>query len=300
MQTPAVDALMAVGLNQLEAEVYTLLVSHEPITAYRIGQLLRKPTANIYKSVESLADKGAVLIEEGTARRCRAVPPGEFLRQLERSFVQKTRQVAETVVDAKLPLRDESIYQLQSVPMLLERCRSMLDRCTTIAVIDAFPKPFEAIRDAVTQAIARGVEVFVQLYQPADIAGEHVVVAYESPEILAHWNSQQLNVVVDGAELLLGLMSQDMTAIYQAVWSESLYLSCIMHAGLMREHTVHRVMAALDSTKPDEEVRRILLHQKFFHTSAVPGQQALFQRFTSGPDVFSREQVAPDIDGGHQ
>ena len=49
-------------------------------------------------------------------------------------------------------------------------------------------------------------------------------------EAAAYWNSQQLNVVIDGRETLIALLDNELTQIHQALWSNSLYLSCLMHA----------------------------------------------------------------------
>ena len=65
MEKEAIQKLRNIGFNQLEAEVYLLLLAERSLTAYRIAKLLKKPSANIYKAVEVLLAKGAVLVEEG-------------------------------------------------------------------------------------------------------------------------------------------------------------------------------------------------------------------------------------------
>src|SRR6266542_1955367 len=87
-----IEVLREIGLNQLEAEVYTFLLPSEPVTAYAVGAALGKATANVYKAIERLARLGAVLVEEGASRRCRAVPLKEFLRHTERERAARTRE----------------------------------------------------------------------------------------------------------------------------------------------------------------------------------------------------------------
>lgn len=86
-QEKCIALLRDLGLNQLEAEIYTFLLPNEPMTAYRVGKAIGRPTANVYKSIENLARFGAVLVEEGTNRVCRAVPVEEFIRQIGRAHV---------------------------------------------------------------------------------------------------------------------------------------------------------------------------------------------------------------------
>ena len=273
--------LVDVGLSTLEAEVYTVLLTQPLSTGYRIGQLLNKPTANVYKALEALAGKGAVLIEDGDARAYRAVPPGEFLDQQQATFQQRKERITARLADVVTVPPDERVYQLQSAALILDRARRMLAQGRTIAVVDAFPNALAALRPQLEQTIARGVAVFVQVYQPTVLDGAQVAHTYQAERTLAHWASQQLNVVVDGQEVLLALLNADLTEVHQAIWSQSLYLSSMVHAGMMREQVVHRLMEVQGSNRALEQMRTILAEQQFFYTSNVPGQRALLARFAT-------------------
>ena len=279
MMPDPIELLQTLGLNHLEAEVYALLLAHdEPITAYRIGQTLGKPTANVYKAIAALSRKGAVIVVEGEPRLCRPVPLEEFLGHLEHTYLQTTKQVATQLAHLREPAPDERIYQLQSVPLVLERCRLMLARAKRVAVIDAFPKAMDAVKPAAEEAIARGVDVHAQVYEPTTIAGAHTVQAYQSERILKHWSSQQLNCVIDGQEVLLALLHDDLSEVYQAVWTASPFLACMLHAGLLREHFFHDI-ATLDGQDGFPAALRALLERHpSFHTADVPGQKLLFAR----------------------
>lgn len=274
-----IELLGALGLNRLEAEVYTLLLAgEEPITAYRIGKTLGKPTANVYKAIEALASKGAVIVDVGEPRLCRPIPVGEFCGQLEKTYLRTTRQAAKRLSRLGHPAPDERIYQLRSVPLVLERCRQMLGRAERIAVIDAFPRSAQAVRSAIEEAVGRGVDVYVQVYEPTAITGARVVQAHQSDRILGHWKSQQLNCVVDGREVLLALMHDDLSQVYQAVWTASLFLACVIHAGLMREHFFHDVAALQDKKDVASGLEGLLERHPAFHTADIPGQELLFSQ----------------------
>jgi sugar-specific transcriptional regulator TrmB len=284
--------LVDVGLSALEAEVYTVLLAQPLSTGYRIGQLLNKPTANVYKALEALAGKGAVLIEDGDARAYRPVPTAEFLDQLQATFQQRKERITARLANAVAAPSDERVYQLQSAPLILERARRMLGHGRTIAVIDAFPHALAALRSQIEQTIARGVAVFVQVYQPTVLAGAQVAHTYHAERILAYWASQQLNVVVDGQEVLLALLNAELTEVHQAIWSQSLYLSSMAHAGMMREQVVHRLMEVQGGEHALEQMRTILAEQQFFYDSDVPGQRALLARFATAD--------AGTVDASHQ
>ncbi len=276
----AVELLQSLGLNHLEAEVYTWLISQaDAVTAYRVGKALGRPTANVYKAIDALARKGAVVIDEGSTRLCRPTPPAEFLGQLQESLLERTKLAADVLSNLGGAPQDEGIYHIQSASLVLERCRAMLARCEKIAVVDAFPAALTVVLPAVREAIKRGVQVYVQIYEACTIPGAHVAHAYQSDEVLSHWRCQQLNVVTDGTEVLLALLHADLSDVYQAVWTASLYLTCAMHVGLMREHMFHTIAAHVDRTDFPAELRQLLDEQPLFHAATVPGQQRLFARF---------------------
>src|SRR5438874_1780106 len=74
-----IRALVELGVTGLEAEVYTFLLQESPATGYRAAQALGRPVAGIYKALEALAHRGAVVVEEGTTRQYRSVPGEELL-----------------------------------------------------------------------------------------------------------------------------------------------------------------------------------------------------------------------------
>ena len=218
-----IDLLRELGFNQLEAEVYLLLLGGTPMTAYRVAKLLARPTANVYKAVETLSRKGAVMVEEGDNRTCRAVPAGDFLHQAERDFRRTARAAEDRLSRLQAPGEDDKVYRLESASRVFEVCREMLEfRAEKVAVVDAFPASLAAVRDSIERAAARGVSVFVEAYTPVEIAGASVVTAAISAGAPSQWCSEQLNVVVDGRELLMALLISDLERVFQGVCSLSL------------------------------------------------------------------------------
>ena len=85
---PHIDSLRELGLTGLEAEAYAWLLTASPATGYGVAKGLGKPTANTYKALESLREKGAVVTDDDETRSYRAVPPPELLAALERRFLE--------------------------------------------------------------------------------------------------------------------------------------------------------------------------------------------------------------------
>jgi HTH-type transcriptional regulator, sugar sensing transcriptional regulator len=273
-----IERLRQLGFTELEAEVYLFLVANEAMTAYRVGRLVGRATANVYKAIEALARRGAVLVEDGDARLCRAVPPKDLLDRLAGEFASRVAAVREELASFAPPAFDERVYRLETPAQVLECSERLLAECTDIAVVDAFPRAVEALRPALERTLRRGVEVFVEAYAPFSLPGATVAVFSSGAQTLDKWRSEQLNLVVDGRQHVAALMNTDLTTVLQAVWSRSLYLSCLMHAGRLSEHTLVRCLNVLGSDGGDRKVRRLLRNHRFFIRNPVPGQRDLLQR----------------------
>ncbi len=270
--------LIELGFTALEAEIYSWLLEQAPVTGYRIAKALRKPAPNIYKALESLEAKGAVLVDEEVRRLYRAVPPSEVLGHLERSFQKQKALAARALSEVDRPEGDDRVYRLSSAEAVFERARAMLARAEQVALLDVFPAALETLRPALEEAAARGVETAALAYAPAAVPGVRVVETVHGEAVRDRWPGQWLCLVVDGAEHLIALLSGDGTEVRQAVWTGSLYLSWVYHSA----HAAEIILAAVERAAADasdaDAIRRALddhLHLKTLH---APGYRDLRRR----------------------
>src|SRR5262249_15324517 len=115
MPDNAFQSLTGLGFTELEAEVYVSLVQSSPATGYRVAQSRGRRGATTYKPMESRHNKGAVLVDDGASRLCRAVPADELLAQMERSFQHRRQLAAQALASLHAAPEDDRVYQLQSV-----------------------------------------------------------------------------------------------------------------------------------------------------------------------------------------
>ncbi len=273
-----IDILINIGFNRLEAEVYLHLLTHPPSTAYKIGKLINKPTANVYKAIDALSKKGAVIIEDNKNKLCKAVHPDEFLKLYERNISEKTKLAKEFLKTLNNEFVDQKSYSIESVPLVFERFRTMMSKCKTIAIIDAFPKALNSVIDSIEAAVNKGVDVYIEAYTPIEIKGANVTYASIGEQALEHWRSQQLNLIIDGEEHLIALMDNNLDTVIQATWSNNLYMSCILHAGCLHEQTTMKILSKIDKPNFENEVKNILDKQKYFFNTNIPGFNKLFKR----------------------
>ena len=122
----SIQPLVDLGLTALESEIYTYLVQNSPATGYRVATAIGRPTANTYRAIQSLQDKGCLIVEDGASRLYRAVPMEEFLGGLERRFLRLKDAAREELAKLKPAPEDERLYYLHTPDQVYERFRRML------------------------------------------------------------------------------------------------------------------------------------------------------------------------------
>ena len=276
-QNNSIESLKNLGLNQLEAEVYLHLLTNEQMTAYKVGKSINKPTANVYKAIDSLSNKGAVLIESNKNKYCKAVPPNEFLNHYTKDLITKTKKTKLLLNNLEIDHYDEKTYSINSVPLVFERFQNMMKKAKVIAVIDAFPNSLNTVLDSVKEAIKRGIDVYIQVYKPIKIKGADIAYTGIAKEALTHWKSEQLNLIIDGEEYLMALMDKELNKTIQASWSNNYYMACTLHAGRMHEQTIMKISEKIGNKSFEKEVLELLEKQKYFYNSNIPGFDKLFK-----------------------
>ena len=277
-----VEALMALGFTALEAEVYCFLLEESPATGYRVAQSIGRPVANTYKAIEALQQKGAVLVDEGSNRQCRAIPAAELLAQLDRGFTTRRRTAAEALSRVRGAEDDTRIYQLRSRAQVHERSRSMLARAQSLVLIDVMPDLLEELRPDLEAVARRGVRVVVKTYRPTEIPGVQIILNPSADKVSSMYPGQWLVLFIDGAEHLLAALPDEGEDVLQAVWTGSVFLSWLMHTSVSAEFLLAEIM-----TGPDEAAREAArpVFDRFRHmfSMSLPGYQSLVGTMKDSP-----------------
>jgi len=271
-----VNTLIDIGFNRLEADVYIYLLSHPPATAYKIGKEINKPTANVYKAIDTLSIKGAVLIEDNKNKLCKAVNSNEFIAAYKAEILNNAAQAEKALNNINVEVLDQNSYRIQSVALIFKRFQNMMERCKKIAVIDAFPNVLDLLVPIIEKTANRNIDIYVEAYKPITIENVDVVCVDVGKQNLEYWNSQQLNLIIDGEEHLMTLMDNSLNNVIQATWSNNIYMSCMLHAGVLREHTLMKIHSEYNSPDFESKIKSILNNQRFFYNSDIPGFNKLF------------------------
>jgi len=271
--------LRALGFTETEALVYGYLVENSPATGYRISHAIGKQPANTYKALRSLEDKGAIVIEAGKSNLCQAVPPDDVLNNLERRFHRHRLEAKRELQALPSPSMYAGIFHLKSVEQVMERAKAMVGEAKAIVLCDLSPGPCRQMAGVLREAAASGVLVACHVYAEEEIEGVHTLQVTSHDLASVDWPGQQISVVVDSREHLLGLLAMDMETVHEAVWSSSNFLSCIQHNNLAAELIAIGPVSRYSG--PSDDVAKLLSRVSLMQFRP-PGLETLIRRYGSG------------------
>ncbi|MCP4569450.1 MAG: TrmB family transcriptional regulator [FCB group bacterium] len=275
--------LQALGFTEIEALIYGFLVENSPATGYRISHAIGKQPPNTYKAIAALEDKGAIIVEVGEKKLCRAVPPVELLDNLERRFKQHRREADQALKALTSSPQDDGIYHLKTVDQVIRQSEAMLERARGIVLCDLFPGPFELLSDSLGETAIRGVTVICRVYSKEHIPGVITQQLSEKDPALDAWPGQHINIVIDAEEHLLGLLTRDMKSVHEAVWSNSTFLSCLHHNHLTAEILYTNLKSEQTEMSPADKEKLRDISLLAFRPS---GLETLIQRYRTDPPSF--------------
>jgi len=233
--TKADEILGQLGFTDLEAQIYCELLKRSPLTGYRLAQTVGKAAANVYQSLITLEQKGAVIVETGDTRSYRPVAPAEMLAALQARFSRRQSAAMAALERLHAPAQSDKIFQLRDSVQAMERARQMLEGASEIILFDLFPGPFRLLRSHLSRVAARGVRVAGVIYSEESCDDFLCVQSHGQTLVPEKWPGSQLTLVADAREFLVALLSDDADELHHGLWTDSLYLSCLQHSGLACE-----------------------------------------------------------------
>jgi sugar-specific transcriptional regulator TrmB len=235
------ESLESLGLTQIEALSYSYLVANPSSTGYRVARGIGKPTANVYRALESLGRKGAVLQDRSATPSFRALAPAELLARLEDQFMQRKAQAARHLAALQPDAGDERVYALQSFDQVLARSRILMVAVRRVAFVDAAHDIAAMLVTEIQDARQRGARVLlrsrpVPLFAeptPDRAVGAHRDTLMDVAQ--APGAHPSIRIVADAREVLLAWFSLEGGRVREALWTRSALVAGAMHEALASE-----------------------------------------------------------------
>jgi hypothetical protein len=221
---------------------------------------------------------------------CRPVAVKDFLARLERDFRRHKSDAERALERLPGPGEDTRIYQLRSREQVFEQCRRLLRDATRFVLVDIYPEPLVEIRDDLVAAAKRGVQVVAKTYGDVDVPDIELLIEPEYETVRGRWPGQWVNVVMDGSEYVLGLLSEDGDDVVQAVWSRSPYVSYIHQVRLACEMGYTAIKIDITNDASRDKLLQTFKHTYDYFPLDSPGYERLLQQLKPHPRTGTKKE----------
>ncbi len=240
------DALKSIGLNLYERNLWVALLSRGSATVGELAEISNVPRSRAYDVLESLANKGFVVLQPSKPLKAIALAPEEALERVKKKLEEDFKQTIARIDELKSsPLMKElkEIYQrgmksispeeitgaLRGKELVFQRLEHMFKVASkNISIVTTPDGLREIVRhhlDVLKKARERGVEIKIVVPSGEDIKEEAKLIS-EIAEIRSI-NEKEVPIkgeftIVDNKEVVMGLVNPKEEKVEEiALWTRS-------------------------------------------------------------------------------
>jgi sugar-specific transcriptional regulator TrmB len=239
------DALKGIGLNLYERKLWIALLARGTSTAGELSEIAGVPRSRAYDVLQTLADKGFVVVQNAKPIRYVAISPDEALERvkgvmegevksvLERIDEMKTSPVIKEMNDIfssgmKVVSAEELTGSLKGKHLMKQRMESMFksarQKINILTTSEGIKELHDHHYDSLKRAKDNGVQI--KIATAADTAIQNFVKALSGvADIRVMEKDSQVQgrfCVVDGREMIMGLSPKEIhDTQHVSIWSKS-------------------------------------------------------------------------------
>jgi len=244
------DKLVRIGFSEYEAKAYVALLRENPVTGYQLAKLSGVPRSMIYEVLAKLTARGAAMtLHKQSGTKYAPVPAQEFLDQLHREHEGLVAALKDDLVALDHMSDLEYVWNIEGHENIMAKALDMIEQAERRIYVSMLPATFGTLREALQEAIARGVQVVAYSTQDLDLPGGRVIAAPAPEETEARIEGLWLVLVVDGREVLIGELLNENRA--RASWTGSPLFVFVAEHHLRTDLYLPRVLAMLGDRARD-------------------------------------------------
>lgn len=240
--------LNQLGFTELETDIYIALLTQGEMTGYAVAKQINKAVANVYKGLESLTQKGAVIQTHQDKKIYCAVPWRQLLESEQRKFSQTIEALAEQLDALPEPDENEQVYQLSNLDQVLSETLGFIKAAQHLILADVEPDALIYFAEALQQAAARGVEVRLKVYEQVSLPGVILTLRQNGTEVYARTGNIRFKLSADGQHFITALLHSNKKDLIQAFKSSSALMNMNIFSGLAYELILTELKQALSQS----------------------------------------------------
>ena len=237
----ASEALVGFGYTALESEIYAFLLQEHPSTGYRVAQAIGKPAANVYKGLEALERKAAVLVDGTNSKEYRPVAPERLFSRLEKEFLGNKSSAVKMLSALGKADSTGKIFTISNRDQAIAQARTLLSSTKDCSLFVGSEDFAQALRSDLKDS---------WVMTSTAIAADQLI---EVPEEM--FENPTLQVVVDGKSALFACGTD---ANFQGFWFENHPLGASMHQAVVCQMGLYQVDRALEADAGKKQIAKII------------------------------------------
>jgi sugar-specific transcriptional regulator TrmB len=270
------DSLRSIGLNLYERRLWVALLARGTATAGELSEIAKVPRSRTYDVLQSLADKGFVIIQTSKPLKYVAVAPSEALERAKAKLKEELESKIERIETLKqseiiqelnnlfekglqLVSPEEMTGALKGKVSVLQQLESMINsankRVDIITTPEGLKEIFSNSLDTLKKAKKRGVKI--RIAAKIDESCSDVIKAIsEVAEVRKLKEELPISgrfYIVDDQQIIFGLTEEVHDTQHIAIWSKSPHAASNVFGPLFNltwEHSEPIVTEKITSERP--------------------------------------------------
>lgn len=241
------DALKTVGLNLYQRRIWVALLAKGSSTAGELSEIANVPRSRVYDVLQSLAERGFIVMQSAKPLRYVALPPEEALEKAKKKIEEDTKEMVRRIdmlksseimqelkeihnKGLKLIAPEEITGALKGSASINQQLSTMFKKALKKINIVTTPEDLNLLYkshfDVLKEASKKGVEI--KIATSGSEGCSEAIKTLSTIAELRYINQKEVPidgkiVLVDGKELILGLLDTKSVHSTQdlVVWSKS-------------------------------------------------------------------------------
>lgn len=269
MERDLAGLLKDLGFTEYEAKAYLALLKVSPATAYAVARESGVPRSKVYGVLGGLTERGVAFVSHAAPVRYAPLPPRELVKS-RRQQTEELLAAAEEGLDkyaerGAAGVEDNRIWDIEGRGEILSRIKDLAGRAEDRLLLQIWHDDAPELKEALSSAAARGVEITVIAYGDPDYPFARVYLHEPGPEQIAReYGGRWIIVSVDAGEVVAGIIWP--AEVAKAAWSS--------HPGI--------VMPITEQVKHDLYIAELLdSHREVLEEAYGPSLEWLRKKFGS-------------------
>ena len=247
------DALKSIGLNLYERKLWVALLSRGVSSAGELSEIAKIPRSRAYDVLESLADKGFVIIQNAKPLKYVAIEPKEALERAKKKIMKKAEEMIAKIDDLKnsdVIKELDKLYKegikvvdpgeltgaIKGRDILYQQLETIFKNAKKYISIFAPPETIKEIHNThghvLRKVSSKGVDVRILTHKPIDPEFlENLKKIAEVRKITTSKNATGRFCLIDGKHVIISLTDHKAHPLQDtAIWASS------EHAASVFEH----------------------------------------------------------------